>query len=78
MSSNVSDVFPNLLKLSSEVSECKPLQRGAAAAAAAATHAAAAARLTARHAGERAALDAELAAQVAALRPGPPTAETLR
>jgi len=28
MSSKVSDVFPGVLKLSSEVSECKPLQGG--------------------------------------------------
>ena len=28
MSSNVSDVFPKVLKLSSEVSECKPLLMG--------------------------------------------------
>jgi hypothetical protein len=28
MSSNVSDVFPKILKLSSEVSECNPLRVG--------------------------------------------------
>ena len=28
LSSNVSDVFPKAFKLSSEVSECKPLVRG--------------------------------------------------
>ena len=28
LSSNVSDVIPKVLKLSSEVSECKPLQPG--------------------------------------------------
>jgi hypothetical protein len=28
LSSNVSDVFPKVLKLSSEVSECKPLELG--------------------------------------------------
>ena len=33
MSSSVSDVFPKVLKLSSEVSECKPLPRRCPAAA---------------------------------------------
>jgi len=30
LSSNVSDVFPKVLKVSSEVSECEPLPPGAA------------------------------------------------